>query len=216
MMRRVYGRATSSNVQLVMWTLAELGLKAERLDYGYGHRGLNTEAYGQINPHRKIPVLQEDDLIIWESGAILRYLAARYGDGGAFWPKGPAARAEVDMWAEWGKNELCAGFTRGIFWSRVRTPARDRDEARLREAVAAFNAEMAILDAQLEGRDYVCGAAFTLADIVIGSLLYRWFDIDVARDPAPNVEAYYERLTARPAYREHVMVSYAPLVAEGA
>ena len=215
-MRRVYGRATSSNVQVVMWALAELGLEAERLDYGHAHGGLDTEAYGAMNPHRKIPVLVDGDLVIWESSAILRYLAARYGDGGAFWPAGPVARAQVDMWAEWGKAELCAGFTRAIFWPRVRTPAKDRDERQLAAAVAAFNAQMAVLDAQLEGRAHVCGEDFTLADIVIGSLLYRWFDIDVARDPAPNVEAYYARLTARPAYRDHVMVSYAPLVAEGA
>jgi glutathione S-transferase len=216
MMRRVYGRATSSNVQVVMWALAELGLEAERLDYGHAHGGRDTDAYGAMNPHRKIPVLVEGDLVVWESSAILRYLAARYGDGGAFWPSDPVARAGVDMWAEWGKTELCAGFTRAIFWPRVRTPAKDRDEGRLAAAVAAFNAQMAILNTRLEGRDHVCGHDFTLADIVIGSLLYRWFDIDVARDPAPNVEAYYDRLTTRPAYREHVMVSYAPLVAEGA
>jgi len=79
MMLTVYGRATSSNVQLVMWTLAELGLDCERLDYGHAHGGLDTPEFGSMNPHRKVPVLRDGDLVVWESTAILRYLASRYG-----------------------------------------------------------------------------------------------------------------------------------------
>ncbi|MEO0752485.1 MAG: glutathione S-transferase N-terminal domain-containing protein, partial [Pseudomonadota bacterium] len=124
----VYGRATSSNVQVVMWALAELGLKPERLDYGHVHGGLDTPDFRALTPHGKVPVLRDGDLVVWESGAILRYLCARYGSGTAFWPEDPGARARVDMWAEWGKAELCRGFTVPIFWSRVRTAAaRARD-----------------------------------------------------------------------------------------
>ena len=120
------------------------------------------------------------------------------------------------MWAEWGKNELCNAFTVPIFWPRVRTAAVVRDDAALAQAVARFNGYMALLDQQLTGKTFVCGEIFTAADIVIGHLLYRWFTIDVARDPHPQVEAYYARLSERLAYREHVMVSYDSLGAEGA
>ena len=130
-MLTVFGRATSSNVQLVMWTVAELGLRFERLDYGHVHGGLDTPEYDAMNPHRHVPTLRDGDLVVWESCAILRYLAAQYGDGGAFWPSDPMARATVDMWAEWGKNELAQAFTVPIFWSRVRTAAALRDQAAL-------------------------------------------------------------------------------------
>ncbi len=215
-MLTIYGRATSSNVQLVMWGLAELGLDCERLDYGHVHGGLDTAEFGAMNPHRRVPVLKDGDLVVWESMAILRYLAARYGDGGAFWPAEPAARAGVDMWAEWGKNELSQAFTLPIFWSRVRTPAADRDEAALTAAVARFEGLLDRLDAPLSAGPFVAGDVLTAADIVIGHLLFRWFTTDVPRRARPPLEAYYARLQDRPAYRRHVMVDYAMLRAPGA
>ncbi|MEL7255911.1 MAG: glutathione S-transferase family protein [Pseudomonadota bacterium] len=212
----VYGRATSSNVQLVMWASAELGLKVTRLDYGHVHGGLDTPEFLAMNPHGKVPVLQDGDLVIWESAAILRYLCAAYGPGTPFWPSDPATRARSDMWAEWGKTTLSASFTVPIFWSRVRTAATARDKAALTRAVAVFNTHMAQLGRQVEGRTFVCGDDLTTADIVIGHLLFRWFTMDVARDPQPAVEAYYARLTQRAAYLDHVMVPYDSLRAEGA
>lgn len=212
----VFGRATSSNVQLVMWAIGELGLDHDRLDLGHDFGGLDTPEFGAMNPHRKVPVLKDGDLIVWESAAILRYLAAQYGGGGPFWPGDPADRARVDMWAEWGKNELCQGFTVPIFWSRVRTPAVDRDAATLDQAIAQFDDGMRHLAGQLGEQDFVCGNALSAADIVIGHLLFRWFTMDIARAANPIVEAYYQRLTERAAYRKHVMVSYDVLRAEGA
>lgn len=211
----VYGRATSSNVQAVMWGVGELGIAHRRLDYGHTYGGLDTPAFRAMNPHGLVPVVQDGDLVVWESCAVLRYLAARYGDGGAFWPADPAARATVDMWAEWGKGSLAADFTGPIFWARVRTPAKARDEAALTRALARFEGWLDTMEAQLGGQDYLCGA-FTLADIVIGHILFRWFTIDVPRRPRPVVEVYYRRLTDRPAFREHVMVAYDVLRAEGA
>lgn len=216
MMLTIYGRATSSNVQMVMWAVAELGLEYERLDYGHVHGGLDTPEYGALNPHRKVPVLKDGDLVIWESTAIFRYLAARYGDGGAFWPSDAAARSQVDMWAEWGKAELAQNFTVPIFWSRVRTPAADRDQAALNRAIVQFDDYLRLLADQLGDNEFVCGDQLSVADIVIGHLLYRWYSMDIPRASNAAVGAYYQRLAQRPAYQEHVMVSYESLQVEGA
>lgn len=213
---KIYGRATSSNVQLVMWAVSELGLPHDRRDYGHVHGGLDTPEFGLLNPHRKVPVLDDGGVVVWESMAILRYLAARYGDGGAFWPADPAARSQVDRWAEWGKNELSQAFTVPIFWPRVRTAASDRDEAALTSAIATFETLLDKLDAPLGSHPFVAGKALSLADIVIGHLLFRWFTIDIPRQPRPALEAYYARLQTRTAYRDHVMVDYSTLRAEGA
>ena len=215
-MLTIYGRATSSNVQLVMWAIAELDLPYERLDYGHIHGGNDTPEFRAMNPRGLVPVLKDGDLIVWESTAILRYLAAAYGGGGAFWPADPALRARIDMWAEWGKNELSQAFTVPIFWPRVRTAAKDRDEAALAAAIGRFESQLDILDAQLETREFVTGDTLTAADIVVGHLLFRWFDIDIPRRARPNVEAYYQRLAQRPAYQTHVMVDYSPLRVKGA
>jgi glutathione S-transferase len=211
----VYGRATSSNVQAVMWGIAELGLTAERLDYGHVHGGTDSPEFQAMSPHGLVPVLRDGELVVWESCAILRYLGARYG-AAPFWPEDPVARAPIDMWAEWAKGTLVASFTVPIFWSRVRTPAAKRDEAALARAVARFDGHLGTLEAQLDGQRFVCGDDFTLADIVAGHLLYRYFAIDIPRRDWPGIASYYARLAERPAYAEHGMVSFEPLRVEGA
>jgi len=212
----VYGRATSSNVQAVMWAIGELGLDYERLDYGHVHGGLDDPEFRAINPHGRVPAIRDGDLTMFESCAILRYLAARYGDGGAFWPADPVDRAAVDKWAEWAKSSVGVDFTVPIFWLRVRTAARDRDESALARNIARFESRLDRIEEQLEQHDYVAGPDFSLADIVFGHVLFRWFDMDIPRQPRPAVEQYYARLQDRPAYLEHVMISYDSLRVAGA
>lgn len=211
----IFGRATSSNVQLVAWAAAELDVPFERLDYGHVFGGVDTPEYLAMNPNATVPTIKDGDLILYESGAILRYLGARYGDGGAFWPDDPVQRAEVDKWAEWGKINIALGFTEPIFWSRVRTAKKDRDEGALQAGLARFEAKLDILEAQLNGRAFVVGNSLTAADITIGHVLYRWFEIDVPRKPRVHIETYYKALTEREAFKKHVMVDFSVLAVKG-
>lgn len=207
-MLTLYGRATSSNVQAVLWALAELDQTSERIDVGGSFGGLDTPEFRAMNPHGRIPVLMHGaGPAIFESGAILRYLAAAFG-GAPFWPKDPAERAQVDKWAEWAKVEVANRFTRPIFWAVVRTPAERQDQPAIRAAVDRLEQELERADAQLAKHDYLAGDALTLADIPLGHILYRYFDIQIERRDLPNLRAYYDRLTERPAYRDTVMVSY--------
>lgn len=207
-MLTLYGRATSSNVQAVMWALAELGLDYERIDRGETFGGLDTAEFRAMNPHGRIPVLRDGDgPAIFESGAILRYLGGRYG-AAPFWPDDPAERAQVDMWAEWAKIEVANRFTGPVFWRVVRTPEARHDKPAIRAAVDRLERELATSDAVLATRPYLAGDALSLADIPLGHVLYRYFDIDIARRDLPDLAAYYRRLTQRAAYRETVMVSY--------
>lgn len=208
---KVLGRADSSNVQAVMWGAAELGVSPERADYGHRFGGLDTPEFRAMNPHGVVPVLVDGDRVVWESAAILRYLAARYGDGGAFWPGEPGPRAGVDMWAEWAKGTVQRDFARPVFWARVRTSAADRNPDAFAAALARFEGHLKLVESELAGRDWLAGAAFSLADVMFGHLLFRWYDMDIPRADRPHVEAYYARLAARPAYRQHVMVDYGAL-----
>lgn len=210
----VYGRRTSSNVQIVMWTMAELGIEHERFDYGHRFGGLDTPEFGALNPNRLVPVIRDGDLVIWESGAILRYLAAKYAPEG-FWPRDPAERAPVDMWAEWGKVTMTAAFTGPIFWGTVRTPSSQQDEAALKKAFERFDRLLDMLERQLGDRSFVVGDRLTTADIVIGHLLYRYHEIEIPRQERPVLSRYYAALCERPAYRQHVMVSFDELRATG-
>ncbi|MBO9587678.1 glutathione S-transferase family protein [Devosia sp.] len=210
-MLTVWGRKTSSNVQALMWCIGELGLNYERHDVGHRYGGNDTPEFLAMNPNGTVPVLQDGIRApIWETGAILRYLAARYG-GEGFWPSDPASRAPVDQWAEWAKINVTLSFTGPVFWRVVRTAPSKRDPSAIEAALTKLNGVLAIADAQLGRQAFLAGAAFTLADIQFGHVLYRYFDIDIARPAWPNIERYYQALTQRAAFREHVMVSYEEL-----
>ncbi len=194
-----------------MWCVGELGLTFQRHDLGHRFGGLNTPEFRSLNPNQTIPVLQDGDAPpIWETGAILRYLAARYGDD-AFWPTDPVQRANVDKWAEWAKLNVATAFTVPIFWQVVRTKPADRDNAAIQAAVTALEEKLEIADEQLASSVFLAGQDFTLADIQLGHILYRYYDIDILRANLPNLRRYYEALTERAAYREHVMISYEEL-----
>ena len=215
-MLEVWGRRSSSNVQAVMWGIAELGLDHVRHDAGGPYGVTDTPAFAAMNPNRTVPVLRDGaGPALWESGAILRYLASRYGFD-PFWPADPVARAHVDRWAEWAKINVALGFTRPVFWRVVRTAPARRDPDAIRAAVRAFEATLVIAEDQLADHPWLAGPDFTLADIQFGHVLHRYYDIDIARGALAHVGAYHERLTERPAYREHVMVSYDELRATDA
>lgn len=206
----VYGRATSSNVQALCWGLEELGLSYERLDYGEVHGGLDSPEFCALTPHRQIPVLKVDEISIWETPAILRYLAASHGEE-SFWPSDPISRARVDMWAEWAKHAVAEGFTVPVFWQAVRTRPENRDYALIAENLADFEAQLTKAETPLGHHSYLCGPTLTLADIQFGHVLYRYFDANLAKSHLPNLRAYFDRLCLRQPYQNAVMVSYEEL-----
>lgn len=207
-MIKVWGRKTSSNVQAVMWSIAELRLPYERTDRGHRHGGLDTPEFLAMNPNGTIPVVRDGDgEPLWESAAILRYLANRYGRA-PYWPDDLAARTRIDKWAEWSKINIALNFSGPIFWRVVRTPAARQDPAALKRAIGVMDRYLGIAETRLMSAPFLCGGDLTLADIQFGHLLYRYFDIDIERRERPVLRAYYERLAERPAYREHVMVPY--------
>lgn len=207
----VWGRKTSSNVQALMWCIGELELNYQRHEIGHIHGGNDTPEFLAMNPNGTVPVLRDGDgPALWETGAILRYLAARYATD-SFWPADPTDRAEVDKWAEWAKINITLGFTGPVFWRVVRTPPSKRDPQAIAGALAKLERFLAIAEGQLTRHPFLAGDALSLADIQFGHVLYRYFDIDIARPPLPALERYYRALTQRPAFAEHVMVSYEPL-----
>lgn len=206
----IWGRATSSNVQAVMWAVAELGLEHERHDVGGSFGGTNTPEYRAMNPMGLVPTFRDGDLTLFESAAIVRYLGARYGDE-AFWPTDPAVRAPMDVIAEWAKSTFYQALTLDVFWQLIRTPAAERDPARIRRGAEALVRFSSMIENWLGDKTYLGGSEICFADIMIGHFLYRYHTLDFERAERPILSAYYDRLTARPAYREHVMVDYSVL-----
>jgi glutathione S-transferase len=125
-MLRVWGRRSSFNVQKVMWLIGELGLVHEHVDAGGSFGGLDAPDFLAMNPHGRVPVIRDGETVVWESHAILRYLAARAG-AGRFWADDPAVRARVDGWMDWSQTSLQPDFLMGVFWGFYRTPKAQRN-----------------------------------------------------------------------------------------
>jgi glutathione S-transferase len=204
-MLTIWGRPSSFNTQKVLWLADELGLAYRHVPAGGSFGGLDTAQFLAMNPHGRVPVIDDDGTVVWESHAILRYLGARHGQG-RFWHDDPAARSRIDAWMDWSQTRLQPDFLNGVFWGFYRTPDHLRDWPAIRKNVANCARNFQLLDRELADRSFLAGDAISLADI--GTALYRYFEIEIERPSVPHVEAWYRRLQDRPAYRARVMLPF--------
>ena len=202
----VWGRASSSNVQKVLWLLEELSLDYERIDVGGEFGGIDTEEFAALNPNRRIPVIRDKDLTLWESHTILRYLASAYGDP-KLYGENPAERAMRDCWLDWARSRFDSNFM-AFFWAYWRTPADQRDAKRIEQISGAVMRDAQLLDEKLRGSRFLAGDNFTLADVPNGAMLYRYYNVGFQWPDLPALRDWYVRLCERPAYRSVVMRTF--------
>ena len=199
-MLKIWGRITSINVQKVVWCADELGLAYERIDVGGAFGGTKTPEYLAMNPNSYVPTLQEDGFTLYESNAIVRYLAGR-DEAARLWPKDLRARADSDRWMEWQSNTFSPAM-RDAFWQLIRTPEAERDAAAIEKSRGSAERLAVILDGQLARHEYLTPIGFTIADIVVGCSAHRWLNLPVARPKLANLERWYALLKSRPASRQ--------------
>lgn len=201
---KIWGRHTSINVQKVLWTCDELGIAYDRIDRGGSYAGLDTPEYREMNPNSRIPVIEDEGFVLWESNTIVRYLADKHGHG-TLYPASRRERADAERWMDWQICHILPGLVT-MFFGLVRTAPKDRDSTAIEEARVRTEAFWRILDTHLAGRAFVTGDTFTMGDIPIGAFAYRWLALPIERPALPGLQAWYERLAARPAYRKNVML----------
>ncbi len=207
----LYGRATSANVHKPMWILQELDVDNERIDAGGPFGGLDTPAYVAMNPNQLVPTLVDGDLTVWESHAIMRYVAARYGQG-RMWFDDPAKRAIVDQWTDWAGSTFQPAWL-GVFWKAFVVKPEFRDIGAITAGIAQTERLFGIMNRTLEKSPWLAGETFSYADIACGVAMYRWTTMGVDRQIHDGVEAWHERLKARPAFNDVVCVPYAMMEA---
>jgi glutathione S-transferase len=201
-MLKIWGRATSSNVQKVLWTCAELDIAFERVDWGGPFGGNQDPAYLAMNPTGLVPTVQDGACIIWESNTIIRYLCATRG-GAHLHPSDPARRSEVERWMDWQIASLAQPMG-ALHMGYYRTPPERRDPKAL-EAARSRSLELwSMVERQLEAGPYIAGADFTLADIALGMFGYRWHVYPIERPSLPRLEAWYQRVADRPGFKAHI------------
>lgn len=199
-MLRIWGRPNSHNVKKVVWFTEELGLPYERIDTG-GAFGMDA-AYVAKNPNLLIPTIDDGDFTLWESNAILRYLADT--NDVALWGNTPRERALADRWMDW--QFTYAEAQRDAFINLVRKAPEDRDMDAVARSAAACAKQVAILEDALARTPWLSGAQFGIGDVPMGVYIHTWFALPIERPAMPQVADWYARLQTRPGYAPHVMI----------
>ena len=200
-MLKIWGRANSINVQKVLWVADEIGIPFERVDIGGPFGGNREPAYLALNPNGLVPTIEDEGFTLWESNSVVRYLAASRKS--PLLSAEPKARAEAEHWMDWQLTSL-PGMTT-LFWGLVRTPPEKRDPKAIEEARVQTAERWQIVDRHLASRPYLAGDSFTVGDIPVGAMAYRWLNLPIERPQLTNLKAWYDRLTKRVPYQRHVM-----------
>ncbi len=203
-MLTIWGRASSINVQKVMFAVSELGLPHTRVDAGGTFGKLDTPEFGAMNPNRRVPTIDDNGFVLWELSAIVRYLADTYGRG-TLAPDGRHSFARADQWSDWAIIKIYPDI-RTAYQGLTRYGAAERNGKAIGEAAQRLGENLALLDAELATKPFLVGDRLSFADVIAGVYMYRYASIDIPRPALPNVAAWYQRLTERPAYKQHVMI----------
>jgi glutathione S-transferase len=203
----IWGRNNSVNVQKALWCCEEMAVPYRRIDAGGTFGVVNTPDYRRLNPNGLVPTIDDDGFVLWESNAIVRYLAARHSAGG-LWPADPRTRAAADQWMDWQVSTFWPAI-RTLFMGLVRTPEADRDQKAIESSRLKTAEALGIVDAHLESRPFLAGDALTMGDIPLGCSVWRWMALPIQRPALPHVQRWFDALTARPAYGKIVMLPLA-------
>jgi glutathione S-transferase len=203
-MLTIWGRKNSVNVQKVLWCCEEIAVEYQRIDAGGDFGIVKTPAYLSLNPNALVPTIEDEGLVLWESNAIVRYLAAKHTTGG-LWPDDLKTRAEADQWMDWSSSTFWPAL-RPLFIGLIRTPANQRDPHVLEDFRRKTAAALAIVDRHLESRIFLAGDNFTVSDIALGCGVWRWMALPIERPVLPNVQRWFDSLADRPAYKRIVML----------
>ena len=204
-MLTIWGRGNSVNVKKVLWCAEELALSYEHINAGGTHGIVNDAAFLEMNPNGLVPCIEDDGFILWESNAIVRYLAGKHSQS-SLTPADARGWASADRWMDWTSLSFAAPF-RDVFLNLVRLPPEKRDHAAVAKGIEQCNRLTGIADAALEDRPYLSGDQFGIGDIPLGCITYAWFGLPIERTPRPHLSAWYDRLTARAGYQKAVMTA---------
>jgi glutathione S-transferase len=197
---RLLGRATSGNVQKVVFLLEELGVPYAREDYGRQFGNTADVAYLALNPNGKVPTLVDGVVTVWESNTILRYIANQAGaKGAALYPADPAQRSQVERWMDWQLASLGNPYM-GLF-REAKKPEAERAATWAADA-KDLAAQLAILDGAMGKHPWVAGSAMSLADIALAPIVHRCLGFPVELPALASLRSWHQRVSGRAAFKK--------------
>jgi glutathione S-transferase len=202
-MLKIWGRNTSSNVQKVVWALAEMNVPFERIDVGGAFGKTKDQFYLAMNPNSLVPTLEEEDgFTMWESNSIVRYLAAKHANR-TLEPADLITRARAQMWMDWQLSVMGPAIT-PVFWNLIRTPPDKRDANAIKTGTDKTFVAAQTMDSQLGKTAFLAGDAFSYGDIPVGTMIYRYMQLFAERPPTPHLDRWYAAVSSRQAFKDQV------------
>jgi len=198
-MLKIWGRLSSINVRKVVLAAQELGLPFERVDAGLSFGIVSTPEYLAKNPNALVPVIEDDQVQLWESNVIVRYLCARHAPD-TLYPLALPARFDAERWMDWQQTTLNPAG-RPAFMQWIRTPADRRDPQVIAQSVAATEPLLALLDQHLSRQPFMTGDRLTMADLPLACEVHRWLNLPQPRTERPHLDRWYAAMLARPSSR---------------
>jgi glutathione S-transferase len=194
---RIYGVARTRAFR-ALWMAHELGLDYEHLPIEIRDANPDAEVYCRLNPNGRLPTIDDDGFILWESLAINLYLAKKHALG-TLYPQRLEDEAHTWKWCLWAANEVERAVN---IWSlhAVRLPPAERNSAALNDALKVLGPPFRVLDAALAGRSYLVGDDFSVADLNVAAVISRALDMDLSA--TPHLAAWLKRCLDRPAGRK--------------
>jgi glutathione S-transferase len=192
---RLYGIARTRAFR-VLWMAKELGVDYEHVPIETGPKGARKPEYLVINPNGRLPAIDDNGFTLWESQAINLYLAKKHA---RLYPATIEGEAKAWQWSLWAANEVERAVN---VWSlhTVRLPAQERDPGVVAEALKVLAPPFKVLDTALDGRSYLIGDDFTVADLNVAAVISRAVDMDLAA--TPRLARWLRTSLDRPAARE--------------
>jgi glutathione S-transferase len=196
-MLRVLGRATSGNVQKVLFYLEETGTPYSREDYGRQFNNTGGD-YLKLNPNGKVPTLVDGETVIWESHTILRYLATKGGKSDLY-PTDAASRTQVERWMDWLLASVNYQYVQVFKDSKK---AENERAATFAADAKELGAQLEILDRAIAGKAFIAGDKLTLADIAMGPIVHRCLDFPIQLPALANLRAWRDKLKEKASFKK--------------
>jgi glutathione S-transferase len=212
-MMKLWGRPSSGRTQKVLWTLAEIGIdfefilaSAEMGRGGHVSKGnkpfgvVDTPEYRAKNPNGRVPTIEDDGFVLWESNSIVRYLAMQYAPD-LLYGSDIRTFASASRWLDWENNELLPP-QHDMAMHVIRLAADQRDPLVLQKACKKFERALQIADDQLARTRFITSDRFTYGEIALGLRVHRWHVLGLAREVPPHIARWYAEIKARPAFNK--------------
>ena len=203
---KIYGRLSSANVQKINWFCDYANISVINFNYGGVHGKTQTIEFKKMNPNSRVPVLDDNNLILYESNAILRYLSKKFN---ILVEENNEIIAKIDQWIDWGSFTFASPCSL-LTAHKLSLPEDQRDKLIVKKAKKDILSLLEIIDNQLGKENFIVSEKFSLADIPLGVWCHRCVNLKISFNNFPNVNNWYIKLNKMDSFQKTVLSAPLP------